>query len=89
MVSQTNEKALEALMEKALFGISREMLQEQVGSTDAVALAQASQYRTEVGYGYQLGWSVEKYPCIPNWRCASWWPTPSFTRISACLAPAR
>ena len=57
MVSQTNEKALEALMEKALSGISREMLQEHVGSADAVALAQASQYRTEVGHGYQLGWS--------------------------------
>ncbi|MEZ5586356.1 MAG: DEAD/DEAH box helicase family protein [Sedimenticolaceae bacterium] len=59
MVSQTNEKALEALMEKALSGISREALQEQVGSGDAVALAQASQYRTEVGYGYQLGWSSD------------------------------
>lgn len=59
MVSQTNEKALEALMEKALSGISREMLQEQAGSADAVALAQASQYRTEVGHGYQLGWSSD------------------------------
>jgi hypothetical protein len=55
MVSQTNEKALEALMEKALSGISREALQEQVGSIDTVALAQASQYRTETGHGYQLG----------------------------------
>lgn len=59
MVSQTNEKALEALMEKALSGISREMLHEQVGSTDGVALAQAAQYRTEVGHGYQLGWSSD------------------------------
>ncbi|MEW8086488.1 MAG: DEAD/DEAH box helicase family protein [Candidatus Thiodiazotropha endolucinida] len=59
MVSQTNEKALEALMEKALSGISREALQEQVGNTDAVALAQASQYRTELGHGYQLGWSSD------------------------------
>jgi len=59
MVSQTNEKALEALMEKALTGISREALQEQVGNSDAVALAQAAQYRTEVGHGYQLGWSSD------------------------------
>lgn len=59
MVSQTNEQALEAAIEKALSGISREAMKDQVGSGDAVALTQAAQYRTETGHGYQLGWSSD------------------------------
>ena len=59
MVSQTNEQALEASIEKALSGISREALIDQVGNNDAIALAKAAQYRTETGHGYQLGWSSD------------------------------
>ena len=47
MESQTNEQALEASIERALAGISREVLKEQAGSGDAVALKQSEQYRTE------------------------------------------
>ncbi|WP_419588635.1 type I restriction endonuclease, partial [Thiolapillus sp.] len=59
MVSQTNEQALEASIEKALSGISREALIDQVGNNDAIALAKAAQYRTAAGHGYQLGWSSD------------------------------
>ena len=58
MVSQTNEQALEALIEQVLCGISREVLKEEGGS-DAVALQQSDQYRTEIGHGYQLGWTSD------------------------------
>ena len=59
MVSQTNEQALEASIERALTGISREELQAQAGTTDKIALEMAVQYRTETGHGYQLGWSSD------------------------------
>jgi type I restriction enzyme R subunit len=59
MVSQTNEQALEACIEKALAGISREALVEQVGSSDVAQLQQSAQYLTDVGNGYQLGWSSD------------------------------
>ncbi len=61
MVSQTNEQALEATIERALAGISREALMEQVGGDQVAAkqAEQATQYRTETGHGYQLGWSTD------------------------------
>lgn len=59
MVSQTNEQALEASIEKALAGISREALVQQVGSSDVVQLQQSAQYLTDTGEGYQLGWSSD------------------------------
>jgi type I restriction enzyme R subunit len=59
MVSQTNEQALEASIEKALAGISREALMQQVGSSDVAQLQQSAQYLTDVGNGYQLGWSSD------------------------------
>lgn len=45
MVSQTKEQALQASIDKALSGISREALKDQVGS--------------ETGHGYPLGWSFD------------------------------
>ncbi len=59
MVSQTNEQALEALIERALTGISREELQSQVGTKDKVELQAATQYRTNTGHGYDIGWSSD------------------------------
>ncbi len=59
MTSQTSEQALEAGIERALTGISREELNEQAGSGDAVALKQSAQYLTDTGHGYQLGWSSD------------------------------
>lgn len=52
MVSQTNEQALEATIERALAGISREELEVQTGSADSAALQQADQYHTNIGQGY-------------------------------------
>ncbi|WP_275099300.1 hypothetical protein [Sedimenticola hydrogenitrophicus] len=59
MVSQTNEQALKATIEKALSGSSRETLKDQVGSGDAVAMAHAAEYRSETGHGSPLGWSSD------------------------------
>lgn len=59
MVSQTNEQALEACIERALAGISREALKEQTGSSYQVALKLSAQYLTDTGHGYQLGWSSD------------------------------
>jgi type I restriction enzyme R subunit len=59
MVSQTNEQALEASIEKALTGISREALLQQVGSSDVAQLQQSARYLTDTGNGYRLGWSVD------------------------------
>ena len=56
MPSQTNEQALEACIESALAGISREQLKDGLGSGEEVKLKAATQYRTETGHGYQLGW---------------------------------
>lgn len=59
MVSQTNEQALEACIERALAGISREELKEQAKTENMVALQHAAQYLTDSGHGYQLGWSAD------------------------------
>ncbi len=59
MVSQTNEQALEAAIERALAGISRDELKEQTGSGDMAALQQSAKYRTATGHGYELGWSAD------------------------------
>lgn len=59
MVSQTTEQALEASIEYALAGISRDELKEQAGTGDMVALKASAQYRTDTGHGYQLGWSSD------------------------------
>lgn len=59
MVSQTNEQALEAAIETALVGLSREALKDQVGHSEAVALAHAAQYLPQRGHGYQFGWSAD------------------------------
>lgn len=59
MVSQTNEQALEACIERALAGISREDLKEGAVSDDMVALKQSVQYLTKTGHDYQLGWSSD------------------------------
>ncbi len=57
MVSQTNEQALEACIERALAGISRESLQSPAGTPQAVALQPSAQYQVSSGHGYRLGWS--------------------------------
>lgn len=59
MPSQTNEQALEACIESALAGISREQLKDEVGSGDEVKLKAAAHYRTQIGHGYHLGWSSD------------------------------
>lgn len=59
MPSQTNEQALEASIERALTGISREELKEQAGTSNTVALKAAAQYRIDTEHGSQLGWSSD------------------------------
>lgn len=59
MVSQTNEQALEACIERAMTGISREELKEQAGTGDMVAFKASAHYSTNTGHGYQLGWSSD------------------------------
>ena len=59
MVSQTNEQALEATIERALAGIGCEELEVQAGNGDSAALQQADQYHTNIGQGCQLGWSSD------------------------------
>lgn len=59
MVSQTNEKALEAAIETVLVGISREVLKDQAGNPDKISLAQTVQYHPQHGQGYQFGWSAD------------------------------
>lgn len=59
MVSQTNEQALEACIERELVGISREELKEQAGSADQKVLKQSAQQLTDKGYGYRLGFSSD------------------------------
>lgn len=58
MPSQTNERALEVCIETALAGISREQLQT-AGTGETEIKLQATEYRTTVGHGYQLGWSAD------------------------------
>ena len=59
MVSQTNEKALEACIERVLTDISGEQLQKQAGSADSALLRQTAEHCTEIGHGYQFGWSAD------------------------------
>lgn len=57
--SQTNEQALEACIESALAGINREQLRGEVGDGEEVKLEASGRYSTQIGHGYQLGWSSD------------------------------
>lgn len=56
MPSQTNEQALEACIESALAGISRETLKEEAGSENEIRQKLSAHYASLKGHGYQLGW---------------------------------
>lgn len=59
MVSQTNEQALEARIERVLAGIARESLQDTSSPNNAVTLQSSVGYQHETGHGYVLGWSSD------------------------------
>ena len=59
MPSQTDERALEAHIERVLVGLSREELEEKSGVKEEAALAQSALYYTGTGHGYHFGWSAD------------------------------
>ncbi len=59
MPSQTDERALEACIERALVGHSREELQQKAGVKEEAALAKSALYYTGSGHGYYFGWSAD------------------------------
>ena len=61
MVSQTNENALEACLEKALVGFSRDQLDSGADREKQVIEAHST-YQNVQSHGYQMGWSSDFDP---------------------------